>query len=122
MILTIIGIVSGLVTLLVFLTGKPSILHFLPLQRHQLKELLPSPNVKWKFIVKQKTLFFRGEALEVAMLAHLNFLYDYRILSSSDNSKFLIAYGQNWEISLVQLLSLISMALIGRSTATNLAL
>jgi hypothetical protein len=101
--LTVIGIASGVVTLLVFLTGRPSVFHFLPIRYH-LKELLPSPYVRWKFIVKENTLFLRHKSLEVAVLPHLNGLKDYRIFSSTNNSKFLILYKYSFEKRFVNLL------------------
>ena len=95
-VIAIIGFLSGIVSLLVFLTGKPSIYHFLPLQKQHLKEL-PSPFDKWRFVVKENILFLRYESLEIAVLAHLDKLKDYRILLSADSSKFLIAYKHNYE-------------------------
>jgi hypothetical protein len=92
MILTFVGIASGVLTILVFLTGKPSIFHFLPIRRLQLKELFPSPYIRWRFISKDNALFLRYKSLEIAMLPDIGNMKDYRILGSSDNSKFLIIY------------------------------
>jgi hypothetical protein len=88
--LTFIGITSGVVTLLVFLTGRPSIFHFLPIRRHTFG--VPTPYVRWKFIVKRNTLFLRHQSLEIAVLPHLHLVKGYRIFSSRNRSKFLIVY------------------------------
>ncbi len=87
---TFLGIASGAVTLLVFATGRPSILHFLPIQGGAFHKFIPSPAARWKFLVKDSTLYLRAGSREIPVLPELESVEDYRIRVSPGRSRYLI--------------------------------
>lgn|GEM_PF-4787365 len=94
-VVSLFGIAGGVVTILVFLTGKPSIAHFLPVRLTRLTRLtrvLPLPATRWKFLVKENTLYLRSGPGPVPVLPELGSVKDYRVLASPRRSRFLVIY------------------------------
>jgi hypothetical protein len=88
----VIGFISGVVSLVVFVTGKPSLGHFFPLGPSA-RMSLPSPFVRWRFRVHDGTLFLlTGAGTEVALLPELQYVGDYRIFVSNGRKKVLVVY------------------------------
>jgi hypothetical protein len=94
--ITLVGFASGVVTPLVFLTGRPSIIHFLPVSRTSLEKFLPSPATKWKFVVNGGTLYLRNGSQEIPVLPELPRVKDYRIRVSPTKSRYLVIYRRDF--------------------------
>jgi hypothetical protein len=91
MIVAILGVLSSVLSFVVFLTGKPSIHHFLPILPTS-ERRIPSPFVKWRFIVRDNTLLLRTGSLEVALLHQYGELGEYRIFVSAGRKKVMVVY------------------------------
>lgn len=93
--LGIIGLISGLISIIVFLTGKPSIYHFLPLKDITIISFIDPINIKWKFIVIDNQLYLRSNDIEIPLAINTKKYKDYKILQSKDNKKYVIISKKN---------------------------
>lgn len=87
---SIIGLISGFLTIVIFFTGKPSIYHFLPVKDINIFSFISPLSIRWKFIVKNHELYIRYKDSEIPLAVNTKEYLDYRIIKSKASLKFII--------------------------------
>lgn len=93
----VVGLVSGAIEILVFVTGQPSFRHFKPLENDHGESVTGTFWVKRRFFLRNDTVFIRGRQGDVPLLPQLSRVNDYRIFVSPSRKRLIVVYGYKHE-------------------------